>query len=519
VIGSASRALRRDRVLGDSPASQLRKAPTPAVPAKHLIARSVVLVILIATPALMVLHAGVMSDPDIWWHLRTAEWITQHHAVPRVDPFSIYGAGKPWQAYSWLFELVVYEFFQSWNLIGIVLYTSVMVAAIAAALFHLIDRFQSDFTKSALITIAGIVCLSGILTPRPWMFTILFFIIELGIVLDARKSGNWRGLLLLLPLFALWSNIHIQFIDGLVVLGLAVVEPIAERWWPWKSTRLRSGHVWPIFAGCVLAAAANPYGWRIYQVAWLLVSQSGGANIIIELHAPSFRDAADFILLLMPLLAAAALTWTRRPAFFDTFLLAAGCYLSFRSMRDKWFLAIVACAILASALPSSEKPRRPLPLYAVLPALLFSAALLFAGIPLFGMTNAGLKDALAREFPVAAVEAVRQDGWNGRLFNDFDWGGFLIWWLRQPVSIDGRTPVHGDDRVARNVDTWSGKPDWASDPDLDAASLVIAPVQLPLTAILRLDPNFALVHEDRVAVVFIRKAGGGSLGSPAGTQR
>src|ERR1700722_13017539 len=53
--------------------------------------------------AVLFLRAFYIVDPDIWWHLRTGDWIVAHHSVPFTDPFSSYGMGKPWAAYSWLF--------------------------------------------------------------------------------------------------------------------------------------------------------------------------------------------------------------------------------------------------------------------------------------------------------------------------------------------------------------------------------------------------------------------------------
>jgi len=471
------------------------------------IARSIVLVVLFATPALMCLHAAIMSDPDIWWHLRTGEWILHHHAVPRVDSFSNDGMGKPWTAYSWLFELLVFKLYQWFGMAGIVIYIAASVAAIGAAFYMLVDRLQTDFVKSALLTIAGVICLSGNLTPRPWMLTIVFFLVELDILMQARCSGRAGLLLWLPPLFALWANVHIQFIDGLVLLGIAAVEPLFSRWWPWPQTRLRAGILWPILGACVLAALVNPYGWRVYQAAYDVVSQSGGANLIADLGPLRFRDLADFVLLFLALGSAAALAWGRRPPFFETAFIALGAYLAFHSMRDRWFLAAACCAVLASALPGDERLRRPLPAFAMPLILVAVAALLWAGVRLFGIDDQRLKSSLAVEYPVYAVEAARENGLTGRLFNDFDWGGYLIWALPDhPVSIDGRTAVHGNLRVARNVDTWSAKPGWESDPDLQAAGLIIAPVSLPLTELLRLDSRFRLVYHDKLAAVFVRVA-------------
>ena len=71
--------------------------------------------------------------------------------------------------------------------------------------------------------------------------------------------------------------------------------------------------------------------------------------------------------------------------------------------------------------------------------------------------------------PVAAVDAIRAKGYYaGPLFNDFNWGGYLIWALRMPVSIDGRAAFYGDQAIDRSVATWNAAPDWNSDPELKA---------------------------------------------------
>ena len=58
-------------------------------------------------------------DPDIWWHLRTGEWVVEHGGVPATDPFSTFGHGHPWVAYSWLFEILVFGIFRAFGLVGI----------------------------------------------------------------------------------------------------------------------------------------------------------------------------------------------------------------------------------------------------------------------------------------------------------------------------------------------------------------------------------------------------------------
>jgi hypothetical protein len=109
-------------------------------------------------------------------------------------------------------------------------------------------------------------------------------------------------------------------------------------------------------------------------------------------------------------------------------------------------------------------------------------------------------------FPVEAANFVAERGYPGPLFNDFNWGGFLIWRLPQlPVALDGRTNLHGDERILRVGNTWAAGPGWRDDPDLAEAAVVIADAQSPLAGVLVLDDRFQLVHKDPVARVFIRR--------------
>jgi len=192
----------------------------------------------------------------------------------RVDPFSGPLAGSPWLAYSWLYELVVVKLFHWLGLAGIVAYSSGMVLAITVALYHMVRRVQRDFSLAVLLSFAAVFCMGRLYTPRPWLFTILLFILELDILMRARRTGRLRGLLWLPAIFALWANVHIQFIDGLMVLGLAWAETLAAHWGLGAETRVRPAWMGVALLSSVLATLANPYGWRIYQSAYDLATQA-----------------------------------------------------------------------------------------------------------------------------------------------------------------------------------------------------------------------------------------------------
>ena len=151
-------------------------------------------------------------------------------------------------------------------------------------------------------------------------------------------------------------------------------------------------------------------------------------------------------------------------------MLGFAAVLAFRSQRDVWAMAAVGALILASTITGSARAAIRLPKMAPALAVLAAGLAVLAGFRAMHGNNAQLATQLAKELPVRAVEAVRAKGYAGPLYNDYNWGGYLIWALRVPVSIDGRQNLYGDQRIDRSMATWSAQPDWASDAQLTSVA-------------------------------------------------
>ncbi len=475
-----------------------------ALPESEKIAQALLLVVLFAVPTLHCAYAASVNDPDVWWHLRSGEWMMLHRAVPRSDPFSIFGAGKAWVSYSWLYELVVAGLFGKMGLAGIVAYTCGMVFAFTVALHHLIRRVQGDFNIGVLLTLVASLGMECLYTPRPWHFTILLFIVVLDVLVHARRTGKAAELMWLPVVFALWANVHIQFVDGLIVVGLAAGEAVLGRWWGAARTRLQARWIVAALVGSVAATLVNPYGWRIYKTAYELASQPGVMDHISELQSIPFRFLGDYCVLLLALGAAAVLARSREVKVFETVLLVFAAFVSFRSRRDVWVMATVGSAIVAAGVGKVvEGERRRMAVWAGPAIVLATGLIVGVGFRLMHVNNVRLSADLAEAMPVRAVEFLKGKGYAGPLYNDYGWGGYLMWGLRQPVSIDGRAGVQGSERIGRYGATWGAEPEWQSDPELKQAGVVIGPVKAPLVQVLRMDSRFQVAFEDKVAVVFV----------------
>jgi hypothetical protein len=476
--------------------------------------RCAFLAILYSLPGFLTLTSASIIDHDIWSHLRTGQWILEHRWVPYTDQFSSYGMGKPWVAYSWLFEVLIHEVFRRFGLIGLLAYVYTTVLAIAAILYSLVRKYGLRIAYSVPLIASGLFAMLPLYTPRPWLLTVLLFAIEFYILIRVRYDRTFPLLWCLPAVFALWANVHIQFVYGLFVLGLFTFESPLNRLLGWTGSSDDEGKSLPLRTMLILSSASvvatfvNPYHFRIYLVVLDYLRQPGLYSVITEYAAMDFRTLPNWVDLVLVLGATFVLGRRRRLEPLWVLLLLTGIVISFRSGRDVWIVVIIAIGCISSSRSYTQvSTSNTLSKKEALVIVAAVALLLLTSIRVGKISESNLQNAVARIYPVEAARVVEDRGYSGPLYNEYDWGGYLIWRLpRLPVSIDGRTNVHDVARVVHSLAVWNGQPDWASDPELSDARLVIAQKNFALTQLLRLDPRFSPVYEDHVTTVFVRKA-------------
>ena len=473
----------------------------------------IIVALLYCIPAVQAMVPVV--DPDIWWHLRAGQWIVDHAQVPATDPFSAYGDGKRWIAYSWLFEVLVYALFTKLGLTGILVFAVSMSLLIVLVLHGTLRRARLPFIVEVFAVAIALGAMSHLISPRSWLFSILFFTVELSILFHVRRTGKITPLLALPPLFVLWANLHMQFIYGLAVLGLFLVEvllsrPLSLSLYPSHRPTVTLGQASLLLLGCLIATLITPYHFQLYIPIFEVIGQTGAFQLILELLPLSFRSLADWLVVGLAIGAAFVLGWQRAWLPFPTLLLLMGTFLAFRARRDVWVLVLAALFIISEfgRFVRSEPSFRFTKLRAACVVVALAVAIYLIGLHR-QISEQQLESVVEQRFPVAAVKFINEKNYYGPLYNHFNWGGYLIWTLpRLLVSMDGRMNVHGDQRIERSVNTWSGLRGWESDPELIKARLVIGGANHALTNLMRRDSRFKLVYEDAVAAVFVASTDG-----------
>jgi len=456
-----------------------------------------------------------VRDLDNWWHVRVGDWIVQNHSFPHVGIFSRTAANRPWAAYSWGYELMLAQFYKWFDIVGVGVFGTLLTVIVAFSVYVMARRLSGRFWVAASIaTAAGSVFLFSS-CPRPVFLSMILYTAVLTLILEANRTGSVRPLYWLPPIFLLWANLHIQFIYGLatvgLLLGVSVLQKLAHssgetpdsiltRTLPMEKLAI-------LLAACLLATLIGPYSYHLYEIVYDYAHATVPYKMIRELQAPNFRLFRHYVQLLLTGAAFFALGRQKKIDLFKLALLAFAAIVAFRTSRDSWFLCITAAACLAD-FPAEEaerdRPETPYE-YASLAAFLLLAGLLFARYTDFNRT--GIDEAMSSEFPVKAVNFLRRNPQPGPLYNTFDWGGFLIWYMPDyPVAIDGRTDLYGDELESKFVATANGEDEsYLTDPYLNEAGVVLLQKSVPLATGLNMDPRFQKVYEDRIAVVYARR--------------
>src|SRR6476660_7528140 len=79
---------------------------------------------------------GLLADADVGWHIRTGEYILDHHAVPHVDLYSFSKPGAAWYAWEWLTDVIDGGLHRMAGLKGIVLMAAILISLFALSLIR-----------------------------------------------------------------------------------------------------------------------------------------------------------------------------------------------------------------------------------------------------------------------------------------------------------------------------------------------------------------------------------------------
>jgi len=481
------------------------------------------LVFWITLLAIFAMAARISVDSDTWWHLRAGSWVVEHHAVLQTDLFSYTRWGEPWQYPGWLVEAPMYLIYRAFGPGGLNVWTALMVAASFASIWQALSG--GPFLR-AFALIFGATASAVYWAARPYLVTFLFSALFLWILEDVRwrTSKKSTNRLYALPvLMVLWANSHGGFAVGFLLWGVYFTSLLVRSALAFLSDKrlpdLRELRRM-LLVGILLAVAVciNPAGPGLLAYPFQTVNMGALKDFIQEWQSPDFHalSVQPFLWLLLATIAVIGAS-EKRLALTDFLLLAGFTYLSLLARRNIALFSLVAPIILTrhadgllSGLPqlsrtnfgsSVSKRFQGVMNVAILGILgLGVVAKLSLVFPL-SINSSYFKDT----FPVDAVAYLQHEQPGGRLFNSYNWGGFLIWHLPEyPVFIDGRTDLYDGDVMEQWVQVMRAQEGWQAILDRYDAHIILIEKDAPLVKALENSLQWRRTYRDPLAVVYQR---------------
>ncbi len=453
--------------------------------------RTTLVVIGLLAVVFMLLKAP--TDPDWGWHRRLGEFILNQHRIPQHNLFSYTLPEYRWADSYWATQVLMVSLERLVGPFGLSLICA-FVAAIAVGLATGFNPLASFLVALWLIPASGL---------RPLNFGLLFF--SLLWLLLRRRKFRWLPLL-----FVVWANFYANFVLGLLLIFL---------FFGLEMLRLKkfSSRFVLVSLLCLVATLINPYGIFLGKT---LLTEAGSLlmrNTIAEWLPPdAHTDYGLFFFVFLFFVVFLTILERKKLNITEVVLIAAFGFLGIFSLYYIPFFAIVAGPFLVRELKSfsqlpifNDQIRRAIKIY--LAAFLAVFALLFG--PLFQIPNVWSQSsdekvlAEAGNYPYEAMGFLKKNPQQGNIFNEYVWGGYLIWQLPSVKTfIDGRMPAwkeNGNYVFEDYMTVTRLQPGWEDILEKYQISYLLIRTDSVLAQALKVHPGWKITYEDATATVFV----------------
>lgn len=454
-----------------------------------------------------------LGDPDVYWHITAGRWMLEHGQVPSSDSFSFTMHGAIWVAQEWAAELLMAGCYLGVGWSGLVLLAAACFGATLAYLMRFLLARMAPLHALVLTSLAACMMLpSQAADPQAlvWPLTVVW-VGELVACSERNRAPPWWLLAVMLG----WANLHGSFILGLALtIALAGDAVITAR----PALRFETAKSWTLFfLAAVGVALLNPRGYRLFLFPFHLLGMKSALALVAAWQPPNFLKPQMLGVWLVSIMALAFSGRVRLPAVRAALILVLVC-MALQHSRNVALLGLLSPLLLASpmaaqwagrAVTGRESPTLDRWFQALVPpGGLFAVwvGVLAAGTLSLAILNARGTHPPDVLTPRAAVDALLSRGPPGRIFNDFNFGGYLIF-RGIPVFIDARVDMYGNAFSTETMEAQS----LAPGADFEALlgkyridSILLEPGR-PAVRLLDVMPKWRRVYADGTAVVYVRE--------------
>ncbi|HXN77559.1 MAG TPA: hypothetical protein VN965_02160 [Candidatus Dormibacteraeota bacterium] len=458
------------------------------------------------------------QDPDFWWHLRIGRWMLDNGRLPSTDIFTFTVPGHVWTDHEYLTEILMWLIYRSTGVTGLSILFGLLTWAGFWVMYRQVRR--QPWVIAGIGLAIGAAAGSPIWGPRAQMITFFLSCLELY-WLQAYLAGRSRTLQLFPLLMVLWANLHGGWVIGFVWLGVALgAELIAWAWDrgnPAHRKHVRFLAIITVFSA--VAVAATPHGFSLYPYPFQTEGSVAQQRLIVEWFSPDFHQAylRPFEAMVFLVIIGFAL---RRPPLYEFLITLVALGLALQSVRNVVLFVAVATPVMINCYSAygnelaaargwkvTLPPRR---VFAVVTAVVLVVIVLATTVRIADSISPSKQRSLdASSYPIGAADWLAAHPEVGtRMYNQYGWGGYLAYRFypeaNRRVFIFGEAALMGDQLLNQYEDVQTLRPDWKQVLDQYKVDYIVYNRGEALANVLATQPDWKLVYEDSVAVIYVR---------------
>jgi len=464
----------------------------------------------------------LLGDADTGYHIRAGEFILDNRRIPDTDIFSFLTPPLPWTLHEWLAEVIMALMHRLAGITGVAILFSFLIALSGYLIFTLLLKKRANLIFSSIAVLLVTLSSASNWLARPHVFTYVILVVWYHL-LNQYQYREQNQLYVLPLIMVVWVNLHGGFILGLILLGVYLFGNLAQYCFAAPNDRIRSldktRRIGVIMIACVLVALLNPYGYDTLLFPFRVVQDKFLMDSIAEYLSPNFHSnlVMPFELLLLATIAIFAVSSSKLDLIELTLIMLFG-HMALFSSRHIPLFAIVAGPVLVKQaqlafesidgwLVAMLKQRME-----NLAAIDQSTVRFLWPVIAIGMVSTlAVSGTIKHDFdskyvPTKAVEFIQQEGITGNMFNEDEFGDYIIYatWPRYRVYIDGRTDMYGASRVKEYLTLTQAKEGWESLMDKHQITWVFHAPTSMLSKTLLERPDWKLLYSDKVANIFVK---------------
>lgn len=467
--------------------------------------------------------SNLLADCDTGFHIKAGEYMIQTRSLPKYDPFSLFSPPMPWPTHEWLSDVIMASIAKVSGLTGVVLFFIFVISITYSFLFRVLRANKGNLIIDIILIVLVLLTSQIHWLARPHVFT-LILLMAWYYVLDSFQNDRNNFLYLLPPLMLLWVNLHGGFILGFITIIIYLLYNSIKLYISEDTDKERYERKVKYFLLAmmvsVLFSFVNPKGFHTLLFPFEVVSNRLIMDNYSEFLSPNFHfdtyTPFRFFLLLMIAFFA---VFKGKLNFIELMLVLIFSNMALFSGRYIPLFAMMVAPILSKnanimlnqtsnnkvtdLIVKKGKVQEAIdesargyiwPVVAILVVMSFTAS---------NRINFKFDEKIK---PVAAVEFMKKEHILGNMFNNDEFGDYIIYstYPQYKVFFDGRADIYGNEKLQDYLDVFNMKPGWEKVFEKYNINWIIWDAKSAQSQYLILKKDWKLIYSDNVANIYVK---------------